>query len=227
MNELRALLWMILLSVGMPSPLAWADLLDVDQIEKDAPEEKPVPEEVKPKAPEPQSKEKASASGKGEKKPASKAGEGKPKSKGVATTREPIRLKSDGKSTYSKNADGIPLIHLEKNVVITQADVRFQADEAKVYMLPEQQTDDGVDRVEVIGNVQMSKFSEDPNEKLTAKGDKAFFYNDKQKVTLVGNARLWRGGHLIKGRQITYDLPSGLITVDKAEGVVQPGEGKK
>ena len=73
----------------------------------------------------------------------------------------------------------------------------------------------------------MSKYSEDPAEKVTARGQKALFYNDQRKVVLQGDARLWRGGHLIKGAQITYNLDDGMITVDRAEGVVQPEEKKK
>ena len=45
-------------------------------------------------------------------------------------------------------------------------------------------------------------------------------------ISELENARLWKGGHLIKGKKIIYDLNSGMISVDEARGVVQPGELK-
>ena len=88
-------------------------------------------------------------------------------------------------------------------------------------------TENTVQKVEIRGHVKVSKFSEEPNETITAKGDRAFFFNAKRRVTLVGNARLWRGGHLIKGNKITYQLDTGMITVDQAQGVVQPEKKRK
>lgn len=215
---MRHFLLAAVLSAVIAGP-AYSDLLDVDDLDTQKNEPKPVPqkEEASPKPPV---KDETSAPKKGvgsQKKPASKKS-AQPASK------EPIRLKSEGRSTYSRDGG---TIHLVKNVVITQAELRFQADEAKVHLNQERQNEeDNVDKVEVIGNVQIAKFSEDPNEKLTAKGERAFFYNEKRKVVLIGNARLWRGGHLIKGKQISYDLDTGMITVDRAEGVVKPGESK-
>ena len=59
---------------------------------------------------------------------------------------------------------------------------------------------------------------------MVAHGDKAVFYNAQQKVKLIGNARLYRGGDLMKGSKITYDIQTGMVIVDKAQGVVQPEE---
>lgn len=140
-------------------------------------------------------------------------------------SKQPIHFKSSGKTVYTK--DGGTVI-LEKDVVITQGNLNFRADKAKVY-LNEENEDEDVEKVEIFGNVRVSRYSKDPSERVKALGNKAFFFNSKQKVDLIGNARLYRGGHLIKGRKITYFLETGMITVDRAEGVVQPIEngGKK
>lgn len=220
---MRQLAYAMILSLFFAAPV-YGDLLDVDDLDSQKNEPKPEPEkEEKPTAPankeDSQAPKKAPPPAKpAEKKPAKKSAKNAP--------REPIRLKSEGRSTYSRDGG---IIHLVKNVVITQGQLRFQANEAKVYLNQNHQSQeeqDNVDRVEVIGDVQIAKFSEDPNEKITAKGDRAFFYNEKRKVVLIGNARFWRGGHLVKGKQISYDLDTGMITVDRAEGVVKPGEGK-
>ena len=138
--------------------------------------------------------------------------------------KEPVHIKSDGQATYARNGG---VIHITQNVVITQGDLRFQADEARIWVKEGQPADNNVDKVECIGNVKVSKFAEDPAEKITARGQRAFFYNDQSKVVLQGDARLWRGGHLVKGAQITYTIEDGMITVDRAEGIMQPEDKAK
>ena len=140
-----------------------------------------------------------------------------------ASRKEPIYFKSDGKSTYTKEGD---VIFLEKNVVITQANLRFRADTAKVY-LEKDGDENSVRMAEFSGHVDVNKSSDDPAEEVTASGNKAQFFNDTRKVELIGNAHLWRGGHLIKGKQITYFVDTGMITVDEAQGVVKPESAKK
>lgn len=217
---MKSFLFFLALSL-LSTSAAFGDLTDVDDLDgKDTakpteikkpplPDDEAVKEE-KPPTPPPKRKEPTK--------------DGKAAAKKKNEKKEPIRLKSDGKSTYSRNGG---LIHLERNVVITQGDLRFQADEARVFVRENGPTDDNIEKVEVIGNVNVTKFSDDPAEKMSAKGERAYFYNDKRKVTLVGNARLWKGGHLFKGREISYDLNKDEITVDKAEGVLRPGEAKK
>lgn len=132
--------------------------------------------------------------------------------------KQPIRLESEGRTTYARSGG---LIHLRKNVVITQADLRLRADEAKVHV-DEEQKDNSIKKVEVIGNVKITKSDADPSKRVTARGQQGEFLNSKQEIILSGNARLWRGGHLIRGKKIIYNLISGLISVDEAVGVVQP-----
>ena len=45
------------------------------------------------------------------------------------------------------------------------------------------------------------------------------------KVILKGNARLWRGPDLVRGKQITYELDTGWIRAERVVGKVQPGDG--
>jgi lipopolysaccharide transport protein LptA len=157
-----------------------------------------------------------------EPRPTGKASD-KPKDKKSVKARRdaPIHLQSDGTSTYSRNGS---VVHLQKNVVITQDDIRLQSDEARVLFAPEgrRENNNTVQSVEVNGKVNLTRLSKDPAERITAKSDKAIFDNDSQKVTLDGNARLWKDGHLIKGDRIVYEIVTGMIKVDRAQGVVQP-----
>ncbi len=138
----------------------------------------------------------------------------------------PIHLQSDGTSTYTRNGS---IVQLQKNVVITQDDIRLASDQARVLF---QSTGKGeksntVQTVEVNGKVNLSRFTKDPSERITAKSDKAVFDNQAQKVTMDGNARLWKDGHLIKGDRIVYEIITGMIKVDRAQGVVQPEKAGK
>lgn len=151
-----------------------------------------------------------------------------PKSSGKGLKRNdrrkvPIHLQSEGTSTYSQNG---AMVHLQKNVVITQDDIRLQADEAKVALQAGKEAN-AVSSVEMIGKVSMARYSKDPNERISARGDRAVFNNSEQIVTLEGNARLWRDGHLIKGDRIVYEIITGMIKVDRVQGVVQPEKAGK
>lgn len=133
----------------------------------------------------------------------------------------PIHLASEGTSTYSQNGSSV---HLEKNVVITQDDIRIQANEAKIKMGKES---GGVELAEMIGKVSMVHSSKDPAERITAYGDHAIFENNNQLITLEGNARLLRDGHLVKGDRIIYEIISGMVKVDRVQGVVRPERAEK
>jgi lipopolysaccharide transport protein LptA len=179
-----------------------------------APDMIPEPEELpRPMTPEPKSNGKASD---------------KAKDRKTAKARRdaPIHLQSEGTSTYSRNGS---VVHLQKNVVISQDDIRLQSDEARVLFSPDgkKENNNTVQTVEVNGKVNLTRLSKDPAERITAKSDKAIFDNNAQKVTLDGNARLWKDGHLIKGDRIVYEIVTGMIKVDRAQGVVQPEKAGK
>lgn len=133
----------------------------------------------------------------------------------------PIHLASEGTSTYSQNGS---FVHLEKNVIITQDDIRIQANEAKIKMAKES---GGVDVAEMLGKVSLVRSSKDPGERINAYGDRALFENDSQLVTLEGNARLLRDGHLVKGDKIIYEIVTGMVKVDRVQGVVRPERADK
>ena len=211
----------------LPGPVLLADLID-DPAELEQPvTPKKAPQKPVRPAPEPPSADS------GKKAPATKPTKASPPAKteprqkrksGPDERNLPIHLKSEGQSTYSRNGR---LIHLVKNVKISQGSLRFRADEARVFLAPEDSTEESVEKVEIDGNVRVFKNHVNPAEKMKASGDKALFFNSRRKVVLVGNARLWQGGQLIKGKQITYDLETTLITVDRAESVLHSDAVRK
>ncbi|HET9238896.1 MAG TPA: LptA/OstA family protein [Oligoflexus sp.] len=233
-RNIASVLLLSLLSASL-APGLRADIIDdINQLEpkKDqkTPTPKPVPKPTPTATPTPDmipEPEELPRPITPEAKPGSKAPE-KPKDKKSVKARRdaPIHLQSDGTSTYSRNGS---VVHLQKNVVISQDDIRLQSDEARVLFSPDgkKENNNTVQTVEVNGKVNLTRLSKDPAERITAKSDKAIFDNNAQKVTLDGNARLWKDGHLIKGDRIVYEIVSGMIKVDRAQGVVQPEKAGK
>lgn len=152
-------------------------------------------------------------------------GKGKSKEQRV---KSPVHYQSEGVTTYSRDRSTVTL---QKKVMITQDDMRLQSDDAKVTLMPKKAAPmpdgGGVKNAILDGNVGISRYSTDPSERMNAKSEKAIFDNLAQIVTLEGNARLWRDGNLIKGDRIIYEIATGEIKVDKAQGVVQPDRVKK
>lgn len=132
----------------------------------------------------------------------------------------PVRWRSGG--LVAMREQGVT--ELTKDVVITQGNTELQADHAKIYF---DEAADDVSKVVVTGNVRVLRAAESPRDRMKARGNEATFYNKEQTVTLKGNATLERGGDIIRGKTINYQLETGLITVDNVEGVMQPGESKK
>jgi len=129
----------------------------------------------------------------------------------------PVQIQSQG---LRAARDG-GIAELEQDVIVIQGDLQLESDYAKVYFHTETNE---VEKVHAKGNVKVTRESEIAVERIVAKGNEAIFLNEERKVILQGNARLWRGGDLIRGTQITYDMETGWITVDRVEGLVQPGK---
>jgi len=138
--------------------------------------------------------------------------------------RAPVHFQNAGMTTYSKDR---ATVLLQNSVVITQDDMRLESDDAKITLQPSGTAEGGVKTALLTGKVSISRSSSDPSERMNAKSERAIFDNQAQTVALEGNARLWREGNLIKGDRIIYEVTTGMIKVDKAQGVVQPERMKK
>lgn len=129
--------------------------------------------------------------------------------------KHPVKLKSLGLRAQKNGG----IVELQKEVVITQGPLSLNADFSKVFL--DAKTNEVIS-ANAEGNVKMNKISSDPTEVIKATAKNAVFLNKERKVILTGDAKLWRGGNLLKGRKIVYDLASGWITFDRAEGIMQP-----
>lgn len=139
---------------------------------------------------------------------------------GKAEDKEPIFWNGDGLQVDKEQG----LIDLEKNVVVTQGDFHLEADHARVFMNKATQE---VNRIVATGNVRMTKIDPETKQEVKSQSNEATFYNADKKVILKGDAKLWRGADMaVKGKQISYELDTGLVKAEKVEGVVQQEAAK-
>lgn len=151
-------------------------------------------------------------------KPSPPKAKGKQQSRNAA--REPVRFESKG--LQGSRDQGT--IQLMEEVIVTQDDLRMESDKATVHFT---QGSNEVQRVVASGNVKMFKTDPDTGKKIRAEANEVLFQNIERKLILKGNARLWRGEDLVRGKQITYEMNTGWVRADRVEGVVQPGDEAK
>jgi lipopolysaccharide transport protein LptA len=207
------------------SHLAFADLDDLDQIEESSAPTNAVSPPSTPTTTEPGRPTEAppidSTSSRAEKPNAGK----KPRSQQSmkvapedpeTAKKQPIRLKSKG---LKAQKDG-GIVELLDDVLIVQGDLKLQSDYAKVFF---DEKSNEVSKAEAQGRVIVQRDSSLPHEKMTAKADKALFLNDERRIIFTGNASVNRNGSILKGKKIFYDMKTGWITFEGAEGLMQPG----
>lgn len=132
-----------------------------------------------------------------------------------ANSNAPIKYRSE--QLAGQKSGGV--VVLEENVVVTQADMRIEADKATLHF--DQATNEVIDCV-AVGNVHFFRKDPETGNPVTAEGREAIFNNKERTVILKGDPKLTRGGDVVRGRQILYDLTSGWVKADRVEGVVQP-----
>lgn len=114
-------------------------------------------------------------------------------------------------------------IILEEDVVVTQDDIRLEADKATIFF---EQGGKDVKEVHAVGSVRFSRTDPDTGDPIRAEGREAIFSNAKRNVVMKGEPVLHRGDDVVRGKVIYYDLKNGWVKADRVEGVVQPAAKK-
>jgi lipopolysaccharide transport protein LptA len=109
-------------------------------------------------------------------------------------------------------------VDLLDEVIVTQGDIKMEADKAKVHF----GAGDEVTKVVATGNVKVTKAADLPEDRMSARGNEAIFDNRQRTVTMIGRAAMWRGSDVVRAKQITYFVDTGLFRIDSGEGVVRP-----
>jgi lipopolysaccharide export system protein LptA len=138
--------------------------------------------------------------------------------KGPQKANGPIRFKS---RDFAGDKSGGFMI-LETDVVVTQDDLKINADKATLRF--DQRTNDIIEVI-AVGNVKFFRIDPETNEPVTADSKEAIFNNAERTVILKGDPRMIRGKDVVRGKQISYDLNTGWVKASRVEGVVQPPQG--
>ncbi len=107
------------------------------------------------------------------------------------------------------------------DVLIKQGDLELMSDKATAFFEKDNKQNK-VDKVIATGNVKIKKFNYETKENMRAFAQEAIFYNKKREIHLKGEARLFKGKDKVRGKQIIYNLETGMIEVSEVEGVLQP-----
>lgn len=133
--------------------------------------------------------------------------------------KKPVLYQSNGLSGLRDKGT----IELLDDVMVSQGTLKLEADQAKILF------DEATDEVQTVtadGHIKMFRYDEDSGEQIKAFGDRVIFLNLERKIILEGNARLFRGVHLLRGDRLIYELDTGWIRAEKVEGEFHPEEGK-
>lgn len=148
----------------------------------------------------------------------------KPTKKGSgAKEREPVHFESKGLKGLREKGT----VELVDDVVITQGEMRLEADHAQVYF-----DESAKDVMKVVADGNVKIFNVDPNtgEKLRVFANHGTFENRNRLITADGNVRLWRGNDsVVRMKKATYEMDTGWIKGDRVAGELSPSEkdGKK
>ena len=112
---------------------------------------------------------------------------------------------------------------LEEDVVVTQDDIRLEADKATIFF---EKGSNDVREVHAVGAVKFLRTDPETGQPIRAEGKEAVFNNAKRIVTMKGEPVLHRGDDTVRGKVIYYDLTNGWVKADRVEGVVQPANKK-
>ena len=226
--------WLLFLwLIGWTGP-AYADLLDEEEetpivTPKPAPDEvvkKPVLKPV-PKSTDEEGDDSANSKTNPQKPPTKSPTKGTPTVPGVKsnkddveTPREPVHFESKGLRGLREKGT----VELIEEVIITQGELRLEADKAKIFYDEGQKE---VARVVAEGNVKINNVEQSTGEKMKAFCNQVEFLNKNRTVIMEGNVRLWRGTQsVIRGKKMTYEIDSGWMKGDQVAGELQPEDKK-
>jgi lipopolysaccharide export system protein LptA len=139
--------------------------------------------------------------------PASKAGAAKP-SRPASDKNEPVTVDADHMESFGKES----LVIFTGNVVARQNNSVQYADRMEVYL---DEASERVLRTISTGNVRIIT-----RDCRTGTAKRSEYYDDEQRVELIGNARVWEADNVVSGERIT-------IFLDQDRSVVQGGKQER
>jgi len=135
--------------------------------------------------------------------------------------KSPVIIDANQMESFKKEG----LVIFTGNVVVRQDGSVHYADRMEVYL---NEKDEKVNRIVSTGNVKIIT-----KDCRTGTAHRAEYYDDEQKVLLIGNARVWQEDNLVTGDRITMFIAEDRSVVERGpQGRVQAifypkSEGRK
>lgn len=150
--------------------------------------------------------------------PPKKPGKGNGKGK---KDKEPVHFESKGLKGLREKG----MVELVQDVVVTQGDMKMEADHAQVFF---DEANHEVKKVVAEGNVKVNGVDENSGQKFRAYGNQGVFLNKERTVVMEGNVKLWRGeDSVVRSKKMTYEMDTGWIKMDRVTGELAPGDKDK
>jgi lipopolysaccharide transport protein LptA len=127
----------------------------------------------------------------------------------------PVHFKGEDLSGLKEKG----IVEFHKNVEVTQGDLFMQSDFAEIHFNP---LTNEVEKVIAKGKVKIRKETTETGESAQATSNFAEFDVKEQNLILKDNAELIKGGDVLKGNLINYNLKTGWVNVTKVKGLVKP-----
>lgn len=123
---------------------------------------------------------------------------------------QPVTIDADQMESFKKEG----LVIFTGNVIARQNNSVHYADRMEVYL---DERDDKMRRIISTGNVKILT-----KDCRTGTARRAEYYDDEQKVLLIGNARVWQEDNIVTGERITIFLAEDRSVVQRgSQGRVQ------
>lgn len=113
----------------------------------------------------------------------------------------PIHIVSDRMIADNKNQ----WVHFIGNVTATRDELVIHSDRLEVYRDIKLGK---INRIEAIGRVDISRGAK------YATADKAVYYDDEQKIVLLGNPKAWENNNIVVGHKMNFYLETDQLIVE-------------
>ncbi len=135
--------------------------------------------------------------------------------------KEPVHFESKGLKGLREKG----MVELVQDVVVTQGDMKMEADHAQVFF---DEASHEVIKVVAEGNVRINGVDENSGEKFRAFGNQSVFLNKERTVVMEGSVKLWRGDEsVVRSKKMTYEMNTGWVKMDRVTGELAPGDKDK
>lgn len=140
-----------------------------------------------------------------------------------AIAAESILPKGDSKAPIEIDADALEVFQQEKKAIFTgsvvakQGSMTVKAEKMTVFYSGENTSGNSISKIELNGNVVLTSPAE------SARSQYGIYDTVKNFVTLSGDVTLTRGGNILKGDKLDYNISTGYSKLANASGQTQAG----